>query len=273
MKSQIRVHVTGFNLDQLLNKIHNKSITIHNIEKTMANTMFFDVKLSQYKHVKPLLSNYKYSIKYLGMTNLKTWLKANIAILLAVPFILIGMWVSTRFAWNIKIYGAEGELNSQIIEVLKTNNIGAGRLLPGNIDSIEQILLSELPNVAQVSCIKRGTTILINVSPKLVYAPEIYEPIRASLNGIITNFSLISGTMAVHVGDFVNEGDVLVYPYTLDKDGNQVNVKPIAEVKAKAYVVGSSKLNATTTELVRTGNQYTTSSITFLNKNLFSTKY
>lgn len=272
MKPMVKVQVTGYNLDQLISRIHSKNITIYDIEKPKANVMFFNVKFSQYKNLKPLLLNYEYNIKYLGFANFKTWLKCNLAILVAVPFIIVGMWFSTRFTWNIKIYGAENTLNNQIIQILADNNVKIGGRLPGNNKYIEQILLEQLPNVAQVSCMTRGTTIIINVSPKLVYTPETYEPIRANLNGIITNFSLISGTMAVNVGDFVNKGDILVYPFALDKDGNQVSVKPIAEVKAKAYVVGSAKLSGSSTELVRTGNQYTTSSITLLNKNLFSTK-
>ena len=272
MKPIVKLQVTGYNLDQLISKIHSKNVTIYNIEKPKANVMFFSIKFSQYRQLKPLISNYEYNIKYLGFSNFKNWFKSNIAILIAIPFILVGMYFSTRFTWNIKIYGAENTLNNQIIQILSDNNIKVGGRLPSDNKYIEQILLNQLPNVAQVSCITRGTTIVINVSPKLVYTPEIYEPIRASLNGIITTFSLVSGTMAVNVGDFVNKGDILVYPFALDKDGNQVDVKPIAEVKAKAYVVGSAKLNASTTELVRTGKQHTTSSITLLNKNLFSTK-
>lgn len=272
MKPLVKVYVNGYNLDQLISRIHSKNIIIYDIEKTKVNAIVFSIKFTQYKYLKPLLTNYEYSIKYLGISNFKNWIKYNVAILIAIPFIMVGMWISTCFTWNIKIYGAEGSLNNQIIQILSDNNVKVGGRLPSNNKRIEQILLNQLPNVAQVSCMTRGTTIIINISPKLVYTPETYEPIRATLNGIITNFSLVSGTMAVSVGDFVNKGDILVYPFALDKDGNQVSVKPIAEVKAKAYVVGSAKLSASTTELVRTGKEYTIFSIRFLNRNLFSTK-
>lgn len=271
MKPIARIKVVGFNLDLLLNKISNNNIIVYNIERVENNVMFFSVDYKVLKKVKPLLKNCEYHINYLGLANFKSWLKTNIAILLVVPIGLVLMAISTKFVWNIKIYGAQ-ELNSQVISILKDNDIKVGGLLPTDRKNVEQILLKQLPNVAQVSCITRGTTIVINISKKLVYTPETYEPIRASYSGIITNFSLISGTMAVNQGDFVSVGDILVYPFTLDKDGNQVSVKPIAEVRAKAYVVGSSKLSATQTELARTGREYTTSSITLMNKNLFSKK-
>lgn len=272
MKPLVRIKVVGYNLDQLINKLQSKNIVIYNIERVENNVMFFSIRLKEYKLVKPMLNNYEYHIKFLGVANFKSWLKKNIAILLVIPFALGLMLFSTKFTWNIEVYGGEGELESRVIEILKDNNIAKGKFLPNDNKLIEQILLKQLPNVAQVSCMTRGTTIVINISPKLVYTPETYEPIRASYNGIITNFSLISGTMAVNMGDFVSVGDILVYPFTLDKDGNQVSVQPIAEVRAKAYVVGSSKLSATQTLLARTGKTYTTSSITLLDKKLFSKK-
>ena len=272
MKPLVRIKVIGLNLDHLINKLQNNNIVCHNLERIENNAMLFSVGFRQYSKVKPLLKNYEYHIKYLGIANFKTWFIKNLAIILVIPIALALMTFSTRFTWAIKIYGAEGELDNAVIKILKENDIAVGKLMPKDNNQIEQLLLSELPNVAQVSCIKRGTSLIINISKKLVYTPETYEPIKAQYNGVVTNFSLISGTMAVNIGDFVSVGDILVYPFTLDKDNNQVSVKPIAEVTAKAYVVGSSKICASMVELVRTGKTHTISSIQFLNKNLFSKK-
>lgn len=272
MKPLVKIKVVGYNLDQLLNKLATNNIECYNIERDSVNVMFFTISLRAYRRVKPMLNNYEYHIKYLGIANFKTWLKKNVAILLIIPFALSLMLVSTHFTWNIKIYGGENSLKTQVLDILKDNNIKVGKILPKNNEEVEQILLKQLPNIAQVSCMTRGTTLIINISPKLVYTPETFEPIKATFNGVVTSFSLISGTMAVNMGDFINVGDILVYPFTLNKQGEQVTVKPIAEVWAHAYVVGSSKLSATTIKLARTGKSYTISSITLFNKNLFSKK-
>jgi len=272
VKPLVRINVIGFNIDQLINKLKNNDIVCYDIVREENNSLFFSIHIKQYNKVKPLLKNYEYHIKLLGLANFKKWLIKNLAIILVVPFAITLMLFSTKFTWKIKIYGADGQLNNEVVQILKENDIAIGKLMPKDNDKIEQILLNKLPNVAQVSCIKRGTSLIINISKKLIYTPETYEPIRAKYNGIVTNFSLISGTMAVGIGDFVTTGDILVYPFTLDKDGNQVQVNPIAEVRAKVYIVGSSKLNSSSVELVRTGKKYTTSSIVFLNKNLFSKK-
>lgn len=272
MKPLVRIKVIGYNLDQLINRLYNNDIICYNIDRVDNNVVFFSINFRDYKKVKPLLKNYEYHIQYLGVANFKTWLIKNLAIILVIPFAFGLMIFSTKFTWHIEIYGGEGELENSVIEILKDNDIAVGKFLPKDNDKIENILLKNLPNVAQVSCITRGTTIIINVSKKLVYTTQNYEPIRAKFNGIVTSFSLVSGTMAVSSGDYVNVGDILVYPFTLNKSGEQVQVEPIAEVQAKAYVVGSTKLNASSVELARTGREYTISSITFLNKNLFSKK-
>jgi len=272
MKPLVRVKVVGYNLDQLLNKLQHNNIVCYNIVRESGNVMFFSISIKQYIKVKPLLKNHEHHIKYLGIANFKTWLIKNLAIVLMMPIALGLMVFSTRFTWHIKIYGGEKSLQTEVIDILKDNNIAVGKTLPNNTKQIEQILLNKLPNIAQVSCIKRGTSLIINISKKLVYTPESYQPIRAKFNGVVTNFSLISGTMAISAGDFVSVGDILVYPFTLDKDGNQVEVQPIAEIRAKAYIVGSAKLASSEVVLSRTGKKYTTSSIRFLNKNLFSKK-
>ena len=272
MKPMAHIKVVGYNLDQLINKIQKLDIKCYDILREENNILHFSVGIKDCFKIKPLLKIYEHHINYLGLANFKTWFVKNLAILLTIP-IAVGLTIfSSQFTWNIKIYGVEEDINNQVIQILEDNNIAIGKFMPRDIDGIEQIILKEIPNVAQVSCIKRGTSIIINISEKLVYTPKEYEPIRATHNGVITNFSLVSGTMAVSIGDFVSKGDILVYPFTLDKQNNQVSVKPIAEIIATAYVGGTSKLNATTTELFRTGKEYTISSIQFLNKNLFSKK-
>ena len=272
MIPRVRIKVVGYNLDQIINKLQNSNIVCYEIKRAENNVVLFTTSFKYLNKLKSLLKNYEYNIDYLGLANLKRFVVKNLAIIVSLPIAVMLMVFSTYFIWNIKIYGTDTNLNLEIIEVLKNNNIKVGGRLPQTIDDVEQILLNQLPNVAQVSCIKRGTTLIINVSPKLVYSQETYEPIKAKFNGIIASFSLISGTLAVNIGDFVSEGDVLVYPFTLDKEGNQVSVRPMAEIKAKVYVIGSAKLNATSTQLARTGREYTTSSITILNKKLFSKK-
>ena len=272
MSGNVKILVEGFNLDLIINKLHLSQIPCFDIKKSDVNTMTFSVHVKYLRKVKSLLKNYNYTIKYLGLSRLKQMLTNNIPILIALPFIIVACCVSTKFIWKVQIYGGDDSLQQQVMQVLDENNIQIGKSFKYSNSQIEQLLLDQLPTLAQVSCIRKGTNIVINISKKLVYTPDTFEPIKAKYSGVITEINLIAGTMAVKVGEFVTDGEILVLPYNYDKNGELVSVKPMAEIIAKAYVVETCKLSSSTTVLSRTGKTYTTSSIKLCNKNLFSKK-
>lgn len=272
MSGNIQILVEGFNLDLIINKLRSQNITCFDITKKDINNLSFSIKSKHLPKVKGLIKNYNYTIKYLGVSKLKHILLNNIPILIALPFVVVACIISTKFIWKIEVYGEDNVLRQEIMQVLNDNNIRTGKSFKYSNTQIEQLLLEKLPTVAQVSCIRKGTNLVVNVSKKLVYTPDTFEPIRANYSGIITEINLISGTMAVSVGEFVNQGEILVLPYNYDKNGEIVSVKPMAEIIAKAYVVETCKLSSTSTVLSRTGKTYTTSSIKILDKRLFSKK-
>ena len=161
---------------------------------------------------------------------------------------------------------------SDIINVLKQNNIKTGKINLISSEEIESILLNNYDRIAQVSVIKQGTAIIINLSEKLVYKEEVFQPIIAKNTGIITNINVITGTTNVKVGDFVNAGDVLVLPFNINSNGEKVSVKPLAEISAKMFIVGKSEINKTETKLIRTGKNIKTYLYKFKKFNLFSGK-
>ena len=99
-----------------------------------------------------------------------------------------------------------------------------------------------------------------------------YQPIKAKFNGIIKQINLITGTLNVKIGDYVNIGDALVLPFNLDANDNKVSVQPIAEITAEILVVSKCSLNKEEYILVRSGNEYTTYRYKIFNLNLFSRK-
>jgi sporulation protein YqfD len=178
----------------------------------------------------------------------------------------------SAFTWQIQVFGTENLSNIDIINMLKQNNIKVGKINLISSEEIETILLNNYDRIAQVSVIKEGTSIIINLSEKLVYVEETFEPITAKASGIITNINIITGTTNVKVGDYVNKGDILVLPFNINADGQKVSVKPIAEINAKMFIVGKSELYKQETKLVKTGKTKKTYKYKFKNLNLFSSK-
>ena len=74
------------------------------------------------------------------------------------------------------------------------------------------------------------------------------------------------------MGDYVNAGDVLVLPFNLDANGNKISVKPLAEIKAKMFVVGSSSISRVEKVFKQTGKFITTYKYSLFNFNIYSGK-
>jgi len=170
------------------------------------------------------------------------------------------------------IYGTENLSTDEILNVLKENGVKKGKINNLSCETMEEILLNRYDRIAQVSVIKQGTAIIINLSEKLVYNEIEFQPIVAKYSGIIKDINIITGTTNIKVGDYVNAGDVLVLPFNVNSNGNKVSVEPLAEIKAEMFVCSMCEMRKTEFELVKTGRIYKTFKYKFKNKVLFSNK-
>ena len=268
----MRFDLTGYNIDNLLRTLYNKKIVIFNLNRVEHNKVSFSCFDKDAKKVKRYIHNFKVKTTLSKFKQIPRFLKLNVGIILGVFFgLIIGIFLS-NYTWQIKVYGTENLSEENIINLLKENNIRVGKINRQTSEEIEYLLLNNYDILAQVSVIKRGTAIVINLSEKLVYVEEEYSPITAKFSGIITEINLVTGTTNVKVGDYVNVGDILVLPFNVNTNGEQVSVKPMAEIKANIFITHTEKLNREEVVLVRSGKEITTYSYKLKNLNLFSGK-
>jgi len=269
----MKIELEGYNLDELIKVLYRKKITLINLQKVKDNHIIFEIEDKDHKKVKKYILNYKTKTILGKFRQLPKLMLANLGIILGVFFGSIFMLFASAFTWQICVYGTEELTYSEIITVLANNGIKKGKINHASSEEIETILLNNYNRIAQVSVIKQGTAIIINLSEKLVYNSTEYEPITAKFNGIVTETHILTGTTNVKVGDYVNVGDVLVLPFNILPNGERVSVKPMAEIKAKIFVVGTCSLSKTEQCLTRTGKTIVTYNYQLFNFNLFLYKY
>lgn len=269
----MKIELNGYNLDNLLKTLHSKKITIFNISRPSRNNIIFEILDKDYKKVKRHILNFKMKTTLGVFKRFPKFMLANLGIVIGV-FVgsVFGIFAS-QYTWQIKIYGTEGLSVHEIENVLSKNGIRKGKINLKTSEEIENVLLNHYDRLAQVSVIRQGTSIIINLSEKLVYSEEKFSPITAKYNGIIKEINIITGTTNVKVGDYVNIGDVLVLPFNLNSNGEKVGVKPLAEITAEIFVVAKCEMKKTEQVLVRTGKTLTKYLYKFKNKNLFSSKF
>ncbi len=268
----MKIDLTGYNIDNLLKILYTKKVTLFNVVRYEHNKVSFEILDKDHKKVKRYIVNYKVKETLSKAKQLPKFILANIGVILGCFIgILFGIFTS-NYTWQIQIYGTEELTKNDIISVLQENGIRKGKINHQTSEEIEEILLNRYDRIAQVSVIREGTAIIINLSEKLVYVEGEFQPITAKYSGIIKDINIITGTTNVKVGDYVNAGDILVLPFNINANGEKVSVKPLAEIKAQIFVVGKCEMSRVETKLVRTGNTTTTYNYKFKNKKLFSSK-
>lgn len=268
----MKLDLTGYNIDNLLQTLYLKKVILFNVEKTAINKVSFEILDKDYKKVKRYIANFKVKQTLSKLKQIPNFVIANVGVLLGCFIgLLFGIFIS-NFTWQIQVYGTKDLTENEIISVLSENGIRKGKINHQTSEEIEEILLNRYDRIAQVSVIREGTAIIINLSEKLVYVEGEFQPIKAKQAGIIKEINIITGTTNVKVGDYVNIGDVLVLPFNINANGEKIAVCPLAEIKAEIYVVSRCEMNKKEIRLVRTGKTTTTYNYKFKNKKIFSSK-
>ena len=268
----MKIELNGYNIDNLLKILHQKKITLFNLKRTSHNNISFEILDKDYKKTKRYIANFKVKETLSKFKQIPQILSNNIGMILGCFVGILFYIFASQYTWQIQVYGTKDLSVDEIISVLSENGIKKGKINHETSEEIEEVLLNKYDRIAQVSVIREGTAIIINLSEKLVYTEEEFQPVIATHSGIIKEINIITGTTNVKVGDFVNVGDVLILPFNINANGEKVSVQPLAEIKAEMFVVSKTELNKVETKLVRSGNTTTTYNYKFKNKKIFSSK-
>lgn len=268
----MKFNVTGYNIDNLLKILYIKKIALFNVVRQDAKTLSFEINEKDEKKVKRYIANFKVNKTPKFIKQLPKFVLVNLGVVLGVFLGGLFFLFASNFTWKISIYGTKDLTVNEIIDVLNKNGVKTGKINLQSSEEIESILLNNYDRIAQVSVIREGTHIIINLSEKLVYEEKEFAPIKAQFSGIITKINIISGTNNVKIGAFVNAGDVLVLPFNINSNGQKVNVKPLAEIEGNIFLTNTLQINKLETKLVPTGKTTTTYNYKLFNFNLFSGK-
>lgn len=268
----MRFDLKGYNLDNLIKMLYLKKVTLYNVTKHSNDHLTFEIDDKDEKKVKRYIANFKVTRTLGKLKRVPKLVATNVGILLGVFIGIIFAIFMSNYTWQIRVYGTVELRETEIIEVLKDNGVRVGKINLASSEDIENILLKNYDRIAQVSVIRQGSAIIINLSEKLVYSEIEYAPITAKFNGIVSEINIITGTSNVKIGDYVNVGDPLVLPFNINSDGEKVSVEPIAEIRGNIFVVYTAELKRTEYVLNRTGKSIKTYHYKLFDLNLFSGK-
>lgn len=275
-KSRISVKIKGLNQERALNTI-SKKIAIYNLKKQSPSLSSFEIDFKNKKKLLPILQENNLEIQNISAQGIK-WKIQNffssfgiIAALLICTFLYIFQY---NFILQIKVVGEVRLKEKEIVKFVKTK-LSSSFKSKINVEKIEKSIISNYNEISSVSVAIVGQTLFININEKVLPDEMVggKEALVSTYDGIITDINIIQGTLAVDVGDVVKKGDVLVYPYIIDSQGEKRDVVPKAEIKADVWIMTSETFYDYKIETTRTGRKEIISNVYLNNLLIYSSNH
>ncbi len=237
-KARSHFKIKSLNREKIFNKI-SQQFVIYDV-KQRDGFIEFEVDESDGEEVEKFLNqqNVKiYSAVHKGLRRkilniLKMW---GVVAGLAIGIALYSL--QYFFVFKIEVWGCDELNESEVANFVKENMTSRFK---GNIDTqrLEISIRDNFELVSSVSVAIVGQSLIVNINEAIL--PEElngeFEPIVSKYDGLVSEINLVQGTLNVKQGDIVQKGDILVYPYIIDGDGEQRPVQPKAEIFADVWV-------------------------------------
>lgn len=239
----ILVEIQGFFTERYINLCRINNVKIWNIQNMSGGIIRFNIAIKDFKKLKSITKKTKCKVKILDKKGvyfkLFKYRKRRIVILLLASFIFL-CFLSNSFIWKIHVTGNEYIEEADIIESLKESGIYVGRNKIGlKTKKVINNLRVLQPDISWVGIDIEGTNVIVNIVEKTKLKENIningIGDIVSDKSGIIQKITVENGTAIPSVGDYIEEGRILIegkiYSNTLDT--KDVCAKGIVTIKSE----------------------------------------
>ncbi len=150
-----------------------------------------------------------------GLFKIARSLKKRLWLIIPMAMLLMAVWAASMFVWEINVYGNEEVPSWKILSVLKSHGVEIGTFgLSVDSETLANEILLDIPELSWFAININGSRAQVLVRER-VEAPEVIdrkEPtaVYARKGGLVVHTNIMEGTLNVHPGDTVEEGQVLV---------------------------------------------------------------
>ena len=247
--SQYRI--TGFNLDNLINYVKKRGITLVNVKKFQQNVMIVCVKHSESEKFFAIAKELCYNIKKIkdkGAFYPFLYLYKNIGLVIGSVILLVISIFANDFIFKIDFKGTGSVLKREIELCLQENGVTEfSRFSNLDVDELSRKLLSSNQRLTFVECRKEGNVLVVNSALASGSKDKLNgnaKELVSDVDGVVEELKIYRGSALVSVGDEIKKGQTLVDGHVTVKDQElEVNVLAVAYIKSKeTYQHSSSRL-------------------------------
>ncbi len=272
----VRIQVEGYYIERFINICTNRKILIWNLKRKKGVQLFLNIGIKDFKKLTDISrrTNCKVRIKNKkGLPFLLYRYKKRKIFAIFLLIILIMIFISSRYIWNIDIIVQDNQIIENIEEDLQKLGLKQG-IKKNKIDKekiINEIRLHR-KDISWIGLDIKGTNVKVKIV-KSKEQPEIISnkdhcDIIAKKAGTISKITAQNGTAVVSVGDTVEVGDILIKGIMEGKYTEARKVHSLGIVEAEIIYSKTKEVYLEQEKYNKTGKKENKYEISINNKNL-----
>ncbi|WP_294351096.1 sporulation protein YqfD [uncultured Clostridium sp.] len=258
---KIIVEVSVISPERFLNILCSKNIKAYKINRINITTVRLEIDYNDYEEVVKEAKNLKGKTKIIGKQGMRFFissLKNKLSLVIGLIFFIGVLYILSTRIWAVEIDTKENvtpfEIRKELTSLGVTPGISKDKI---NVYDLEKKIQDINSDILWIRARIEGSTLKIILQEK-VTPPQIEQEARegdciAKVGGEIKRIYVSSGTAKVSVGDFVNEGDVLITAIQ-GREGDEYSVEAKGSVIANTFYEKEMEIQVNGTRIENTGN-------------------
>ena len=259
----VRITVEGYYIERFINICTTSKILIWNLKREKGIKLYLNIGIQDYYKAIKIAKKLKCKVKIekkRGLPFILNRYKKRKIFVISLFVILIALYTSSNYVWNIEIRVEDNMQLDNILEDVKMAGLETGMKKDKiNVEEITNKIRLSRDDISWIGIELKGTNAIVKVV-KAKEAPEIidekdYCNIVAKRAGTITKIIAQNGTALVKPGDEVQKGQVLIQGTMEGKYTGIRYVHSLGEVEAIVKYEKTEKISLKKEENVKTGNK------------------
>lgn len=259
----IRINVEGFYIEKFINICRQNGIFLWGIKREKASIMHTNISIKDFKKIKRITKQINCRVHIERKKGLPFFLdrykkrKIFVIGLIAILLIIFG---TSNFVWNIEVVGNEKINKDELIQELKEQGleIGTPKRKINKNEIINTIRLKR-NDVSWVGINIKGTNVTIKIveteeKPEIINQDE-YCNIVANKDALIQKIDSTKGTSVVKEGDLVKKGSILIGGWMEGKYTGVRYVHGAGKVMGKVWYTETARVQLKEEKIEKTGKE------------------
>ena len=207
----VNISVEGYFIERFINICISKNVLLWNLKRKKSSFLYTNIGMRDFKKIKEIAKITKCRVKIQrkrGLPFLLNKYKKRKIFAISLAIILLLIFGTSNFIWNIEIVGNNTIKTSEIMKDLNENGLKTG-MIKQKVNTKEVINNIRLKrnDIAWIGLNIKGTNAIVSIvesdkKPEIIDENE-YCNIVTKKDGIITKINVQNGTALVKEGDIV----------------------------------------------------------------------